>query len=229
MLGRFLELALVVDDPGATWQRYQKLGFAAAQTGDIWKHAYGVVACRGLALGFHARGAEPFSMVFVRPDVAALHRGLAHSGVQIEQARLGSDDFNELALREPGGRLIRVQEARSFSPPAELPDRTCFGAFRSLSLPCRDLPAAIEFWRLLGLAVEPTDDPWDGFTLPGTPLAAHTRRAFPEPALIFNHAGAFQTPGEDAGLHSDFALDALGEHEHSLLRTAEDLAVIVLG
>jgi hypothetical protein len=228
MLGRFLELAMVVDDPGAAWQRYQKLGFAAAETGDIWKHAYGVVGCQGFALGFHARGAEELSLVFVRQDVAALHRGLASSGVQIEAARLGSDSFNELALREPGGRLLRVLEARSFSPPAELPERTAFGAFRSLSLPCRDLPTAMEFWRLLGFAVEPTDDPWEGFTLPGTPLAGHARRALPEPALLFDHTGAFDLH-ESAGLQADFELDALGEREHSLLRTPEDLAVIVLG
>jgi hypothetical protein len=229
MLGRFLELAMVVDDPGAAWQRYQRLGFAAAETGDIWKHAYGVVACRGFALGFHARGAEEFSIAFVRQDVATLHRGLANSGVQIEAARLGSDSFNELSLREPGGRLIRVLEARSFSPPAEVPERTSFGDFRSLSLPCRDLSAAAVFWRLLGFAVEPVDDPWEGFTLPGTPLACHARRALPEPALLFDHAGAFELHNEDGGLQPDFALDALGEREHSLLRTPEDLAVIVLG
>ena len=228
MLGRFLELAMVVDDPGAAWQRYQKLGFATAQTGDIWKHAYGVVACRDFTLGFHARGAEAFSIAFVRQDVAALHRGLANSGVQIEAARLGSDSFNELALREPGGRLLRVLEARSFSPPAEVPDRTAFGAFRSLSLPCRDLREAMEFWQLLGFAVEPTADPWEGFTLPGTPLAGHARRALPEPALLFDHPGVF-VADEDAGLQPDFALDALSEREHSLLRTPEDLAVIVLG
>lgn len=229
MLGRFLELAMVVEDPGAVWQRYQKLGFAAAQTGDIWNHAYGVVACRGIALGFHARGAEDFSIVFTRHDVAALHRGLANSGVQIEAARLGSDSFNELALREPGGRLIRVLEARSFSPPAEVPERTTFGTFRSLSLPCRDLRGAMEFWRLLGFAVESTDDPWEGFTVPGTPLAGHARRALPEPALLFDHAGPFELRNEDAGLQPDFALDVLAEREHSLLRTPEDLAVIVLG
>jgi hypothetical protein len=229
MLGRFLELSLVVDDPGAAWQRYQKLGFAAAETGDVWSHAYGVVACRGFALGLHARGAEDFSIVFVRPDVAALHRGLAHSGVQIEQARLGSDAFNEVALREPGGRLLKVVEARTFSPPAELPSSTCFGSFHSLSLPCRDLAGAADFWRLLGFAVEPIGDPWEGFTVPGTPLACHARRALPEPALLFHHAGALVMPGEDAGLHQDFALDTISEHEHSLLRTAEDLAVIVLG
>ena len=94
MLGRFLELALVVDDPGAVWQRYQQLGFAAAEAGDVWQHAYGVVACRGFALGLHARGAEDFTIVFVRPDVAALHRELTERGVTIEAAQLGSDVFN---------------------------------------------------------------------------------------------------------------------------------------
>jgi hypothetical protein len=228
MLGRFLELALVVDDPGAAWQRYQKCGFTAAETGDIWRHAYGVVACRGFALGLHARGAEDFSIVFIRPDVATLHRGLADSGVQIEQARLGSEVFNELALREPGGRLLKVLEARSFSPPAELPQQTGFGTFVSLSLPGRNLAEAADFWRLMGYAVESIEDPWEGFTVPGTPLAYHSRRALSEPALLFERAGGIEIRSEDAQLQPDFALDAL-EREHSVLRTPEDLALIVLG
>jgi hypothetical protein len=229
MLGRFLELALVVEDTGAAWQRYRQYGFAAAEAGDVWSHAYGVVACRGFALGLHARGAESFSVVFVRPDVAALHRDLADSGVQIEQARLGSDVFNELALREPGGRLLRVLEARSFSPPAETPDRTRFGMFAALSLPCRDLAKAAHFWQQMGFATEATRDPWEGFTLPGTPLAYHARRSLQEPALLFAQGPDVIGSIEDAGLHQDFALDSLGEREHSLLRTSEDLAVIVLG
>lgn len=228
MLGRFLELALVVEDPGASWQRFQDYGFSAAETGDIWKHAYGVVACRGLALGLHARGAEDLSILFVRPDVAGLHRGLADCGVQIEQARLGSDDFNELALREPGGRLIRVLEARSFSPPAEQPDQTQFGKFISISLPGRDLKHAADFWRLMGCAVESIHDPWEGFTVPGTPLAYHSRRALPEPALLFQRPIGFDIRNETAGLQPESALDAL-EREHLLLRTPEDLALIVMG
>ena len=51
MLGRFLELALASADTGEVWQQYQKLGFVPAETGDIWSHAYGVVACQGLAIG----------------------------------------------------------------------------------------------------------------------------------------------------------------------------------
>ena len=121
MLGRFLEFALTSADTGGAWQQYQKWGFAPAETGDIWPHAYGVVACDGLAIGLHAAGEEPLSLVFVRADVAALHRELGARGVEVEAARLGPDVFNELTLREPGGIAIRVLEARTFSPPLELP------------------------------------------------------------------------------------------------------------
>ena len=79
------------------------------------------------------------------PEFPAVHRELTERGVTIEAAQLGSDVFNELSLREPGGTLLRVLEARSFSPP-ELPASTRLGIFRSLSLPCRDLNRAADFW-----------------------------------------------------------------------------------
>lgn len=229
MLGRFLELALVVDDAGAAWQRYQQYGFAAAETGDVWNHAYGVVACRGFAIGLHARGTERMSVAFVRPDVAALHRDLAERGVQPEQARLGSDVFNELALREPGGVLVRVLEARSFSPPPEIPAQTQFGSFLSLSLPCRNLDKAAEFWRSLRIEVVPLQDPWEGFTVPGTPLACHLRRSLPEPALLFRQpVGADLHAMGSNDLPREAPLVSLGETKHVLLRTEEDLAVLVI-
>jgi hypothetical protein len=209
MLGRFLELALVVDDPGAAWLRYQQQGFATAETGDVWNHAYGVVACRGFALGLHARGDEDFSIVFVKPDVRALHRDLVERGVKIEKAQLANDVFNELSLREPGGKLVRVLEARSFSPPPELPEETELGTFQSLSMPCRNLTKAREFWEHLGFTAEETKEPWEGFTLPGTPLACHAHRAMPEPALIFRSATA--------------------SSEYSVQHTDEDLAIVMLG
>lgn len=228
MLGRFLELALVVEDPGASWQRYQELGFASAETGDVWKHAYGVVACRGVALGLHALGEEPNSIVFVRPDVATLHRDLVEREVPVEQARLGSEVFNELSLREPGGCRLRVLEARSFSPPPGLPQSTRFGSFRSLSLPCRDLSGAADFWRRTGFTVEESDEPWEGLRIPGTPLSYHLRRALPEPALLFQSAGMHADALEDQGLQRESALAALDGLRHDFLRTDEGLAVILL-
>lgn len=185
MLGRFLELALVTDDVAASWQGWQSLGFVPAQCGDIWSHAYGVVACEGLAIGLHAGNEEPLALVFVQPDVARLHRELDNLGVAVGQARLGSDVFNELTLREPGGMLLRVIEARTFSPPAELPEHTRLGRFLRLSLPCRDFDAATRFWERLGFAALPVEDPWEGLVIRGTPFGYHGRLAAREPALLF--------------------------------------------
>lgn len=185
MLGQFLEVALVTDDTGESWQQLQKLGFEPAATGDIWPYAYGVVACEGMAIGLHARGDEQLSVVFVRPEVAALHRELTARGVKIEQAQLGSDVFNELTLREPGGVALRVLEARSFSPPSQTPARTMLGHCVALSLPCRDLDAAREFWQGLGYATHNADPLREGFTIVATPLAYHPKRALAKPVLEF--------------------------------------------
>jgi hypothetical protein len=228
MLGRFLELALVTADTGAAWQRYQTLGFAAAETGDVWRHAYGVVACRGLAVGLHGRGSEPLSVVLVQSDVARLHRELADRDVITEQASLGSDVFNELAFRDPGGTLLRVVEARTFSPPAELPERCAAGRFVTLSLPCRDLQVAAKFWEKLGYRSEPRESPWAGFSIAGLPLACHTRRMLAEPALIFDSPSSdFDARLGELPLQQERALTLL-DAEHWLLRTPEELALIVL-
>lgn len=228
MLGRLLELALVTEDTGAAWLRYQSLGFAPATAGDVWRHAYGVVACPTLAIGLHARGDEPLSLLFVRPDVAQLHRELVARGVRVEQAQLGSDVFNELTLREPGGIALRVIEARTFSPPAELTATTRLGTLRQLSLPCRDFTAVAAFWQQLGLAVATQELPWEGLPLPGMPLAWHRRAMLPEPALIFDAPFAPDDALlEECGLRRERPLPH-ADPAHLRLRTAEDLTLIVL-
>jgi hypothetical protein len=229
MLGQFLELALVTAEAGAAWQNYQKLGFEPAATGDIWTHDYGVVAAAGLAIGLHARGDEPMSLVFVRPEVATLHRQLAAGGIEVEQARLGSDVFNELVLREPGGIALRVLEARTFSPPLQLPVRTALGRFHSLSLPCRDIAATQEFWQALGLDCTDVAVPWEGLAVSGTPLACHRRRDFAEPVLVFQdavapEAGVFAA----AGILARPSPASLRDLPHVFGRTAEDQALLIV-
>lgn len=199
MLGQFLEIAQVTADTGESWQQLQALGFAPASAGDIWPHAYGVVACEGLALGLHAQGADELGVVFVRPEVAALHRELVALDIEVEAARLGSDVFNELTLREPGGVALRVLEARTFSPPSRVPARTALGRFVGLSLPCRDIEAARGFWQALGYATTASDTSLEGFAITGTPLACHPRQAMREPVLVFRGSGAGDTR-ELAGL-----------------------------
>lgn len=230
MLGRFLELALVTADPGAGWNQLQQLGFADATSGDIWTHPYGVVACEGLAIGLHARGAEPLSMVFVRPNVATLDRELSARFMDVESMRLGSDVFNELGLREPGGMLLRVIEARTFSPPSELPETTALGRFQSISLPCADLAEARGFWERLDMEVREAEVPWDSLLVEGLPIAYHESSSFKEPALIFDG----RTARDDAALQTAGAsisrpLPALRARRHRLLRSVENLAVILLG
>lgn len=228
MLGRFLELALVTDGPDAAWQRWQSLGFAAATTGDVWNHAYGVVACGPLAIGFHGRGADPLGLVFVRPDVAGLHRELGARGVEIEAARLGSDVFNEITLREPGGLPLRVIEARTFSPPPDLPHAAQLGSPALISLPCRSLDQAQSFVDQLGFVTEQREDPWECLALTGTPLAWHPRRVLAEPVLVFEAGGASVDAAiGDGGLLRERPLPLPGDRAHHRLRSPEDLALVV--
>jgi hypothetical protein len=230
MLGRFLELALVTEDPGASWSELLQLGFSEATSGDIWTHPYGVVACEGLAIGLHARGDEPNSLIFVRPQVAALERDLAERFIEVESTRLGSDVFNELGLREPGGTLLRVIEARTFSPPAELPDRTALGRFQAISLPCADLAEAQGFWERLDVEVHDCPLPWESIAVQGLPLAYHESGSLKESALVFHAADALDDIAlRTAGLTIGRSVPAWRAHPHRLVRSVDGLAMILLG
>jgi hypothetical protein len=228
MLGRFLELALLTDDPGTSWHAFRRLGFADATSGDVLTHPYGVVAAEGLALGLHAKGDEP-SLVFVRPDVAALERELSGRFIDVESVRLGSDVFNELALREPGGTLLRVIEARTFSPPAELPARTALGRFLAISLPCGDLAEARGFWERLGMDVDDATQPWESLAIKGLPIACHETASCRELVVLFDATTARSDADlRDAGLSIGRPLPALRHRGHRLVRGVEGLAMLLL-
>src|SRR5690606_5291496 len=123
---------------------------------------------------------------FVREDVAQLADELALRLLAIERAQLGAEDFHLLELREPGGLLLRVQEARTFSAPPDAPPHSALGRFRTLSLPCADLADAQGFWERLGAELRGTQDPWEGLAVEAMPLACHAQTALPMPALIFD-------------------------------------------
>lgn len=229
MLGRFLELALVTEDTGADWLLLQNLGFAAGTTGDAWSHAYGVVACEGLAIGLHGAGDEAISLTFVKQDVAALERALTMFRVPVERVRLGSDVFNELTLREPGGVALRVIEARTFSPPAEMPVRTALGTFRAISLPCADLAEAGDFWQLLGMELRDVEAPWDGFAVEGTPLVCHASGSFRETVLLFDDGPVDEAVLVEALLPGGRPIQALRGTDHRVLRGPQGLAMVILG
>jgi hypothetical protein len=224
MLGRFLELSLVVPDTGTSWQHWLELGFAGAEASDIWPHAYGVVACEGMAVGLHGAGEEPLCLSFVRPEVAELDRELSARLLGVERARLGEDEFNLVELREPGGLLLRVQEARTFSSPPEPPPRTALGVFDRLSLPCPDLAEARGFWERLGYEVQDIDEPWPGLAIESLPLACHEAAASREVLLVFNGPPEGSLPpGMGTG-----QLPALRGRAHRLLRPVAGVGLLGL-
>lgn len=231
MLGRFLEVSLLAPDIGASWQRWLSLGFASGEAGDVWPHPYGVVACQGLAVGLHARAAESLCLSFVRPGVDELDQELANRLMGTERTQLGADVFNLLELREPGGLLLRVQEARSFSPPADPPRTTALGRFRMLSLPCPDLAEARGFWERLDMEVHDITSPWDGITVEGLPLACHEPDLLDKPVLVFDQAAADLDAEalRESVLGTPRGLPGLRGRRHRLLHTPEKLAILLLG
>jgi hypothetical protein len=230
MLGRYLEIALVTDRPLAAWECFLQLGFAPAETGDIWSHEYGVVCCAGLSLGWHAAGDEQLSLYTVRPNVLALERELETLGVAVESAQLGPDVFNQLTLREPSGMALKVLEARSFTPPADVPGRTLLGRFECLSLPVNDLAAATAFWSGLGYAAREITAPWSGIEIDGLPLAYHTPRECGEPLLVFNRdaRGLDLAPLLARGLERGRSLPSLSGADHQLLRSPGEIGLLLL-
>jgi hypothetical protein len=192
-LGRFLEVALPCADIRASWDYFQSLAFGAAVTGDVWSHPYGVVTCEGLSLGLHGAHCNGLTLCFVRQDVAALHRELIKGSIDVESAQLSNDVFNQLQLRDPDGNALRILEARTFSPPLEVPQVTAMGRFLCVSLPSTDLTSTAHFWAGLGIATTVGEDPWSGLSLLGTaPVTYHLRSHHADPILLFR-AGSAET------------------------------------
>jgi hypothetical protein len=231
VLGRFLELSVLTPDIGASWQRWLSLGFASGEAGDVWSHPYGVVACQGLAVGLHAAAAEPLCVSFVRAGVEELEQELSNRMIGIERAQLGADVFNLIELREPGGMLLRVQEARTFSPATQLPHSTALGRFRALSLPSHDLAEARGFWERLDVEVRDITHPWDGIAVEGMSLACHERGMLDEPVLVFDQAGEDLDAEalRESMLGNPGGVPALRGRRHRLLRTPEKVALLLLG
>jgi hypothetical protein len=232
MLGSVLEVAATAPDIRASCEFYARLGFGSAVTGDVWPHHYGVMTCRGLCLGLHGlRRPSPW-LVFTRENVARLAGDLESRGFSLGAARLGSDQFNELQLRDPSGLVLQVLEARSFSPPAIVPPVTALGGFDTLSLPLRDFAAGAAFWQRLGADVSSADEPWKQLriALPGFTLAFHAPGLHDEPLLVF-HQQSLDVAGPllaELGMAVAPGLGGFGTPDHLLARSPEGLALALL-
>jgi len=151
LLGRFLEFSLATPDIQASLDFYTKLGFSQAEAGDAWPHPYAVVTDGRISLGLHQDAMSAHSITFVKPDLFKHLETLEALGLEFEFRRLGNDVFNEVGWLDPSGQLIRLIEARTFSPTKRLgTDTSRCGYFLEIALPAADLDLAKTYWERLG-------------------------------------------------------------------------------
>jgi hypothetical protein len=87
----------------------------------------------------------------VRPGLLKHLDALEKLGVQFEFRRLGNDVFNEVGWFDPAGQLIRLIEARTFSPSKRIvTDTSRCGYFLEIALPAPDLDASKAYWEQFG-------------------------------------------------------------------------------
>ncbi|HEY2592074.1 MAG TPA: hypothetical protein VGI35_10830 [Steroidobacteraceae bacterium] len=193
-LGRFHELTLQTPDILGSVEFYERLGFTQLLTGDTWSHPYGVLTDGRIALGLHENPARETSVTWVRPEAASLGATLERDGYLLEYRRTGAEEFHEIGLRDPAGQLIRVLEARTYSPPAsETMKQSLCGEFAALALQSTDFEAAKRFWEPLGfVAVEEREGPFEHLALTSDhlDLVVHRVRPLGGFALIFTPDGS---------------------------------------
>jgi hypothetical protein len=164
VFGTFLELSIPTGDIGKSLSFYRSLGFTELTTGDIRTHYYAVVTDGHIAIGLHGGGLEEPALSFVRPELARHVRAMADAGLEFEFVRLGTEEFNEAALRSPDGQLILMMEARTFSPGDEddVP-ATRIGRSTQLALAAADAAVTRAFFEEAGFMA--SDDETIGETL----------------------------------------------------------------
>jgi catechol 2,3-dioxygenase-like lactoylglutathione lyase family enzyme len=150
VLGRFLEFSLATPDIQASLDFYTRLGFSQAEAGEAWSHPYAVVTDGRICLGLHQE-AIPATLTFVKPGLLKHLETLEELGLAFEFRHLGNDVFNEVGWLDPSGQLVRLIEARTFSPSKRLGTETSrCGYFLEIALPSADLDASKTYWERFG-------------------------------------------------------------------------------
>ncbi|HEV7611940.1 MAG TPA: VOC family protein [Steroidobacteraceae bacterium] len=160
MLGRFLEFSLATPDIQASLDFYTRLGFSQAAVGEAWLHPYAVVTDGRICLGLHQGAIPAPSVTFVKPGLLKHFETLEELGLQFEFRRLGNDVFNEIGWFDPSGQLVRLIEARTFSPSKRLGlDRSRCGYFLEIALPAPDRDESKAYWERFGfVGIDEQDD-----------------------------------------------------------------------
>jgi len=151
VLGRFLEFSLAAPDIQASLDFYVGLGFSSAEVGDAWPHPYAVVTDGRICLGLHQEPIPAPSLTFVKPDLLKHLDAFEQKGIEFEFRRLGNDVFNEVGWLDPSGQLVRLVEARTFSPGKRLANDTSrCGYFLEIAVPAPDRESAKAYWEDFG-------------------------------------------------------------------------------
>jgi catechol 2,3-dioxygenase-like lactoylglutathione lyase family enzyme len=190
VIGRFLEISVQAPDVLASLDFYEQLGFSQASTGEAWTYPYGVVTDGRLGIGLHQHELRQSPLLsFVLPDLYEHLHALEDIGIEILHRRLGGDVFNEATFAAPGGQLIRLLEARTYSPSQRGPGETSrLGWFEEIVLPVADVKAAESFWEKLGFVpAEESDQPFPhiGLTSDSLDVALVSKGTLARPTLLF--------------------------------------------
>ena len=152
MFGQFLEISLHSTDLVRSIAFYEELGFTELSVGEIWSHPYAVISDGRLHIGLHGYEFESPALTFVRPHLSDEVDDLKARGIRFAFLKTGDDEFNELGFHDPGGHMVAVLEARTYSPPGF---GTCcasrLGRFDHFALPATDVAESAGFWQRLGL------------------------------------------------------------------------------
>lgn len=160
MLGRFLEYSVAAPDIQASLDFYRRLGFSEAEVGETYAHPYAVVTDGRICIGLHHTYMPAPALTFVKPELLKHLAALEQLGVEFEFRHLGNDVFNEVAWFDSSGELIKLIEARTFSPVKRVgnaPSRC--GYFTEIALPTADRAAANTLWESCGfVGIDEPDD-----------------------------------------------------------------------
>jgi hypothetical protein len=99
----------------------------------------------------HQRPDLSASMTFVKPELLKHLDELERCGLTLQFRHLANDVFNEIGWLDPSGHLIRLIEARTFSPSKRsATDLSLCGYFHEIALPTPDREAAKSHWEQFG-------------------------------------------------------------------------------
>jgi hypothetical protein len=130
---------------------YTRLGFSQAEVGETYPHPYAVVTDGRICIGLHEAPMPAPALTFVKPGLLKHLGEFEKLGIEFEFRHLGNDVFNEVGWFDASGDLIKLVEARTFSPSKRAANDTSrCGYFLEVALPTADRATASSLWESFG-------------------------------------------------------------------------------